>query len=355
MTTTRPATATASAVIEPFVRMALEGLHREYPNQIAHVMTRDDDARTPRALTPVFYGCYDWHSAVHGHWLLARAARLFPDAPFTDGARAALDESFDAARVAAEVAYVRERPGFERPYGLAWLLTLQAELVATESPHSRTLAPLAELGASHLARWLPKLSHPTRVGTHAQTAFALGLVIDAAPHVDPALGTLARARALDFFGDDRDYPLHQEPGGEDFLSPSLGSADLMRRVLSPPELARWLDAAMPGFAMPADVLRTEASTPGISTTTRNWPSPVRVTDPTDGRLAHLDGLNLSRAWMLEGLASGLPRDDVRRDALLASARAHGDAALSAIDGAHYAGSHWLGTFACYWLTRRGLR
>jgi hypothetical protein len=336
---------TRATTLARFVRMALDGVHREYPNQIAHVMTRDADARTPRALTPVFYGCYDWHSAVHGHWLLARASRLFPDAEYANDARAALDASFSSdARVAAEVAYVRERPGFERPYGLAWLLTLQAELVEMGSPHARTLAPLAELGAMHLARWLPKLSHPTRVGTHAQTAFAFGLVIDAAPHVDPALGELARSRALDFFGEDHDYPLHQEPGGEDFLSASLGAADLMRRVLAPAELARWLDRTMPsGFSTGSAGSAADFSL-----------SPVRVTDPTDGRLAHLDGLNLSRAWMLEGLAAGLPVDDARRPSLLASARAHGEVALAAIDGAHYAGSHWLGTFACYWLTRRGL-
>ncbi|MCB9611819.1 MAG: DUF2891 domain-containing protein [Sandaracinus sp.] len=312
--------------------MALDGVHLEYPNQIAHFLRSDADLGAPRALTPVFYGCYDWHSAVHGHWLLARAARLFPDAPFTRPALDVLD-AITPERVAGEVAYVRERPGFERPYGLAWLLTLQAELVEMGSPHAATLAPLVELGVSHLARWLPKLSFPTRVGTHAQTAFALGLAIDAAPHVDPSLGVLAKARALDFFADDRDYPLHLEPGGEDFLSPSLASADLLRRVLAPSELAAWLDRTMPfGFALP----------------------PVTVTDPTDGRLAHLDGLNLSRAWMLEGLASGLPSDDPRVPTLLQSARAHGASALAAIDGAHYAGSHWLGTFACYWLTKRGL-
>jgi hypothetical protein len=350
-----------------FVRMALDGVHREYPNQIAHVMTRDEDAQPPRSLTPVFYGCYDWHSAVHGHWLLARASRLFPDAEYANEARAALDASFSSAtRVAAEVAYVRERPGFERPYGLAWLLTLQAELVEMGSPHARTLAPLAELGAAHLTRWLPKLSHPTRVGTHAQTAFALGLVIDAAPRIDPTLGELARSRALDFFAHDRDYPLHQEPGGEDFLSPSLGAADLMRRVLAPAELAAWLDRVMPNGFFTGSAGSTADFSTGSAGSAADFStgsagsaadfslSPVHVTDPTDGRLAHLDGLNLSRAWMLEGLAAGLPFDDARRPSLLASARAHGEAALAAIDGSHYAGSHWLGTFACYWLTRRGL-
>ncbi len=319
-----------AARLARFVQMALDGVHREYPNQIAHVLSSDADVRAPRGLTPVFFGCYDWHSAVHAHWLLARAARLFPTAPFAASALAAL-EGITAEGIAAERAYLAARPAFERPYGLAWLLTLQAELLELGSPHAATLRPLAELGAAHLYRWLPKLSHPTRVGTHAQTAFALGLVIDAAPSVAPTLGALAKTRALDLFGGDRDYPHRLEPGGEDFLSPSLGAADLMRRVLAPPELATWLDRTMPfGFALP----------------------PVHVTDPTDGRLAHLDGLNLSRAWMLEGLAYGLPTPDPRRADLLASAQAHGEAALAAIDGAHYAGSHWLGTFACYWLTAR---
>lgn len=313
--------------------MALGCVHRAYPNQIAHVLRDDADARPPRALTPVFYGCYDWHSAVHGHWLLARASRHFPDAPFAAPARAALHTSLTTAGVTGEVEYLRDRPTFERPYGLAWLFTLQAELAQLDGALAATLAPLTAVAREHLVRWLPKLSTPTRVGTHAQTAFALGLVLDAARVLrDAELAALVTARALDYFGDDRDHALHLEPGGEDFLSPSLGSADLMARVLAPATFATWLSRVLPDDA-PARLV------------------PARVTDPTDGRLAHLDGLNLSRAWMLERIAGALPDDDARRAAYVACSSAHRDVALAAIDGAHYAGSHWLGTFACYLLTR----
>ncbi|MDQ3031094.1 MAG: DUF2891 domain-containing protein [Myxococcota bacterium] len=314
--------------------MALDCVHRAYPNQIAHVLRADDDARPPRALTPVFYGCYDWHSAVHGHWLLARASRVSPTAPYASAARDALALGLTPSAVAVEVEYLRERPTFERPYGLAWLLTLQAELASHEGePWAETLAPLTELASAHLAAWLPKLSFPTRVGTHAQTAFALGLVLDAARTLgDRELASLVSQRAHDFFGDDRAYPLHLEPGGEDFLSPSLGSADLMARLLAPDAFAPWLSRVLDDDA-PASL------------------TPVSVTDPADGRLAHLDGLNLSRAWMLAGIADALPERDARRATYLESSQRHADAALRAIDGAHYAGSHWLGTFACYLLTR----
>ncbi|MBX3251248.1 MAG: DUF2891 domain-containing protein [Myxococcales bacterium] len=356
--------------VAPFVRMALECVHRAYPNQIAHVMVGDDDARPPRALTPVFYGCYDWHSAVHGHWLLARASRCFPGAAFTSDARDRLARSLRPEAVVAEVAYLARRPGFERPYGLAWLATLQAELVEAASDasdggglrdeaaaHAEVLAPLTAQALAHLGAWLPKLSHPTRVGTHAQTAFSLGLLLDACRAIAAApagpsrgsgnplaaaaaaIASLVHDRARAFFGADHDYPLHLEPGGEDFLSPSLGAADLMRRVLAPAELSTWLDRTL-GAALDGDTFERALA-------------PVRVTDPTDGRLAHLDGLNLSRAWMLEGVADALAEDDPRRARLTALAARHAELALAAIDGAHYAGSHWLGTFACYLVTRRG--
>lgn len=321
--------------LAPFVGMALDCVHRAYPSQIAHVLRDDSDARPPRALTPVFYGCYDWHSAVHGHWLLARASRLFPSAPFAQPARAALEVSLRDEAIAEEIAYLRERPTFERPYGLAWLLTLEAEL-ARHLEHPRwktTLAPLTAVASEHLSSWLPKLSHPTRVGTHAQTAFALGLALDAArARGNAPLAALIESRARDFFADDHGYPLHLEPGGEDFLSPSLGAADLMRRVLPAEAFAAWLARVLPDDA--PERLHVAV-----------------VTDPTDGRLAHLDGLNLSRAWMLHAIAAALPSDHPRRDAWHASAERHATAALRAIDGAHYAGTHWLGTFACYLLTR----
>jgi len=172
------------AVVERFADLALRCLHQEYPNKIAHVMNEDADARPPRELTPVFFGCYDWHSAVHGHWLLVRLCRCYPQGRFVAAARAALDRSFTAERVAAELAYlnVRGRETFERPYGLAWLLQLAAELHEWNDPQARrwaaTLEPLERLAVDRFRRWLPKLTHPVRTGEHTQTAFALGLALD---------------------------------------------------------------------------------------------------------------------------------------------------------------------------------
>jgi DUF2891 family protein len=319
-------------VAERFARLALASVHREYPSKIAHVLRSDQDARPPRELTPAFYGCYDWHSAVHGHWLLARLARLLPDAPFAAPALEALARSLTPSNVAGEVRYLEreDRASFERPYGLAWLVQLAGELREWEHPLAAVIAPLEEVAVERLRRWLPKLSHPVRSGEHSQTAFALGLVLDSGAGGD-ALAALVKARALDYFGDDRDGPLAYEPSGEDFLSPCLAEADLLRRVLAPEDFAPWLTAFLPSVAL----------------------EPVIVTDRGDPRLVHLDGLNLSRAWMLEGIASGLPPSDARAASLLAAAGAHAEAGLAAVNGEHYEGGHWLGTFATYLVTRRG--
>lgn len=319
--------------LAPFVKMALDGVHRAYPYHLSLVVHGPDDLRLPRELTPVFYGCFDWHSAVHGHWLLARAARLFPDAAFAADALRALETSFDAAALEAERKHLAARPGFERPYGLAWLLQLHAELLRWRPEWAARLEPLAELASAHLCAWLPKLSHPNRVGTHAQTAFALGLALDWARDAErEEVRELLVERANALHGQDRDFALNLEPSGEDFLSPALGAADLMRRVLSRGDFARWLDQALP----------------------EDLPlAPVRVTDATDGRLAHLDGLNLSRAWMLDGILDALEPTDARRS-WRAIRDLHASRGLAAIDGAHYAGSHWLGSFAAYLLTRRGV-
>lgn len=324
---------------ERFARLALACVHLEYPNKIAHTLASDADARPPRELTPAFYGCYDWHSAVHGHWLLARVARLHPGTPTANAARVALARSLTPAHVAVELEYFR-RPGrasFERPYGLAWLLQLAAELRQWDDPAARewsaTLAPLETEMADRLRAYLPKLRYPIRVGEHSQTAFALGLVHDwAVVAGDDAMRTLVASRARDWYLADRACALAYEPSGEDFLSPCLAEADLMRRVLPAPEFARWLGAFLPGIPRRADAA---------------WLPPAVVTDRTDPKLAHLDGLNLSRAWMLRGIERGLPARDPRHGALAAAARAHADAALPAVTGEHYEGGHWLGTFALY--------
>ncbi len=331
---------------ERFARLALACAHKEYPNKISHVLNSDADVAPPRKLTPAFCGCYDWHSSVHGHWLLARLARTFPDAPFSKEARAALQESLTTENIKAEVAYLngKGRASFERPYGLAWLLQLAAELREWDDPLARELSanlrPLEEVSVQHLSTWLPKLSHPVRIGEHNQTAFALGLMIDYARITgDKAFGKLATDSAKKFFLADKNCPLAYEPSGEDFLSSSLGEADVMRRVLSPDEFAKWLTDFMP--QIPA-----KGST--------DW-LPVAVSpDPSDPKLAHLDGLNLSRAWMLEGITSDLPPEDPRRAALSAAAEAHRAAGLAAVTGEHYEGGHWLGSFAVYLTTRRGI-
>ena len=331
---------------ERFARLALACVHQEYPNKISHTLQGDADARVPRELTPAFYGCYDWHSSVHGHWLLARVARLAPEAASAADARAALARSLAPEKLAAEVSYLegRGRASFERPYGLAWLLQLAAEIREWDTPQARAwadgLAPLERAAALRLREWLPKLTHPVRIGEHSQTAFGLALVLDWARTArDAGMEALVTSRSRDFFAADRDCPLEYEPSGEDFLSPCLGEADLMRRVLKPAEYARWLDAFLPG--LPRD---------GRA----GWLEPGIVSDPTDPKLAHLDGLNLSRAWMLEGIAAGLPTSDRRIAALRAAAAVHREKGLAAVTGEHYEGGHWLGTFAVYLVTGRGL-
>ncbi len=338
-----------AAAAARFANLALHCAHMEYPNKLSHTLRSDADARPPRALTPAFYGCYDWHSSVHGHWLLVRLARQFPQAPFAAAARAALAQSLTPANIAGEVAYFQTpgRASYERPYGLAWLLMLAGELRSWDDPQARewsaTLAPLEAEAAQRLREWLPKLRYPIRVGEHSQTAFAFGLVHDWARLTnDRAMLELIEAKSRAFYAGDTQCPLGYEPSGEDFLSPCLAEADLMRRILPPQQYGAWLRRFLPGI-------------PTTAKTTAVWLAPGEVTDRSDPKLAHIDGLNLSRSWMLLGIASGLPKGDRRVPALTAAAEAHATAALPAVTGEHYEGGHWLGTFAVYLTTRAGLR
>jgi hypothetical protein len=331
-----------------FAALALKCLHQEYPNHISHTLAGDADARPPRELTPAFYGCFDWHSDVHGHWLLVRLLRLFPDAPFAADARRELARSFTAANIAGEVAYFKGagRASFERPYGLAWVLKLAAELRDWDDPVGRawsaTLAPLEAEAAVRLKDWVPRLHYPIRIGEHDQTAFSFALAWDwAGVAGDESMRAMLRDAAARFYRLDRNCPLAYEPSGEDFLSPCLAEADFMRRVLGTQQFAAWLSAFLPtiprGFAVgPA------------------WLAAGVVTDRADPKLAHIDGLNLSRAWMLEGIASALPAADARRQPLLEAAAAHRAAALPQVTGEHYEGGHWLGTFAVYLTSGAGL-
>jgi hypothetical protein len=332
---------------ERFAKLALACVHKEYPNKISHVLNSDADVAPPRNLTPAFCGCYDWHSSVHGHWLLVRLLRTFPDASFAKPARDAVKASLTAENLKREATYLRGegRASFERPYGLAWLLQLCAELREWEDPQARemlaNLKPLEDAAVERLTLWLPKLSHPVRIGEHDQTAFALGLILDyARGKNDERLAKLAADSAQKFFLGDTNCPLAYEPSGEDFLSPCLGEADVMRRVLPQSEFAKWLSEFLPQIPS--------------KTVNADW-LPVAISpDPSDPKLAHLDGLNLSRAWMLEGILSALPANDPRRPALASTAEAHRRAGLAAVTGEHYEGGHWLGSFAVYLTTKRGI-
>lgn len=329
-----------------FARLALDCVQREYPNKIAHVLQSEEDARPPSELTPVFYGCYDWHSAVHGHWLLVRLLRLMPEADFAAEAEAALAANFTAERVAGEVEYFAGdgRASFERPYGLAWFLQLMTELREWDDPRAarwaETLAPLETVVADRYRTWLPNLAYPIRIGTHNQSAFGFALALDWARTTgDVELEQLIVSKTLEFHLEDVNCPLNYEPSGEDFLSPCLYEADLMRRVLPAPVFAGWLSDFLPGIP-------TDGS--------GDWLEPGVVLDASDGKLVHLDGVNLSRAWNLEAIAAALPERDERIASLLAAAEIHRETGVASVSDEHYEGGHWLGSFATYLVTGRGL-
>ena len=344
---TRPPSDTFDAhSAERFAKLALACVHKEYPNHLSHTMNSDADVAPPRKLTPAFYGCYDWHSSVHGHWLLVRLVRTYPDADFASQARAALRQSLTAENIAQEAIYLRGegRASFERPYGLAWLLQLAAELREWDDPDAKqmsaNLRPLEEAAVERLSTWLPKLSNPVRIGEHDQTAFGLGLTLDYARQAgNTKLAHLVETKARQFYSDDRNCPLDYEPSGEDFLSPCLGEADVMRRVLTNAEFASWLKTFLPQISRAKN---------------GRWLEPVVSPDHSDPNLAHLDGLNLSRAWMLHGTASALSPKDKRLRAIDSAADAHLKAGLAAVTGEHYEGGHWLGSFAVYLVTNRGI-
>jgi Protein of unknown function (DUF2891) len=312
-------------------RVALGHVGREYPNVLVHVLNGPADARTPRALHPIFYGSYDWHSCVHGHWLLARLLRLFPDLPEAPDIARRFDEGFTARAVAGELAYLDApaRGGFERPYGWAWLLMLSGELRRHGGPWDEALRPLSDRLAGRLAAFLPKADYPVRAGVHANTAFALALAHEyAEAAADEALAALIAAKARAWYAADIDCQAW-EPSGDDFLSPALIEAELMRRVLEPAEFRAWFARFLP---------RVSRGEP------RTLFEPARVSDRGDGKIAHLDGLNLSRAWCWRGIARAAPADDPVRAAAMAAAERHLAASLPHVAG-DYMGEHWLASFA----------
>ncbi|CAF3037666.1 unnamed protein product [Rotaria socialis] len=338
-----------SSLRRRFASLAISCIHREYPNKIAHVLTSDADIQAPHNLTPAFFGCFDWHSAVHGHWLLARLGRI--DKNLTYECRQALRKSLTKEKLQDEVKYLscEQRQTFERPYGLAWLLQLvmeldewtQEEIESSEEilEWRENIRSLELLVVNRLSSWLPKLSYPIRSGEHSQTAFALGLSLDYARRVNNSIfAQLIEQNSLRFFFSDKLYPFTYEPSGEDFLSAGLAEADLMRRVMTKNnyEFLQWFNEFLP-FANLSSSLE-----------------PPSILDPTDPKLIHLAGLCLSRAWMLEGIIQALPENTEQRNQLYELHRRNAQAGLTAIDESHYEGGHWLGTFAVYLITQRGI-
>ena len=315
-----------------FARTALGHVTREYPNILQHVLEGPADARTPRELHPIFYGSYDWHSCVHGYWLLAAILRLEPGIPEAQAIRRLFDAALTPAAVAGEAAYMT-RPasrGFERPYGWAWLLKLQSELLACEEgAWAITLQPLADLVVQRFRDILPKAHYPVRTGVHSSTAFALSLSQDyAAATGNTALTALFREKARAWYFADRDAPAW-EPSGDDFLSPTLMEAECLRRLLPAAEFAPWLEAFLPHAA------HGQPSTLFL---------PATVTDRSDGKIAHLDGLNLSRAWCWRGIAATRGPGDPVAAVAETAAEAHLAASLPHVTG-DYMGEHWLASFA----------
>jgi hypothetical protein len=327
-----------------FARLALKGLGREYPNKPEHVMAGPADVKGPRALHPAFFGSYDWHSSVHGHWMLARLLRLFPDLPEAVQIRGVLAEHLTAENLAEEAAYFarKESTPFERPYGWAWLLKLVEEFQGWDDPDARrwsqALRPLADAVVARYLEFFPKQTYPIRTGVHPNTAFGFAFAHDYARAVgDRRLSELVEGRARAYFGGDADAPAKWEPSGADFFSPCLVEADLMRRVLPPDEFRAWFARFLPGAA------RGEPE---------SLFTPATVTDRTDPQLVHLDGLNLSRAWCMRSIAAALPAAEAARTALATAADRHAASALGHVASGDYAGEHWLASFAVYLLTTR---
>jgi len=335
------------SIASHFSRLVLKSIQREYPNYLQHVLESDADARTPRDLHPAFYGCFDWHSCVHGHWLLAHLLRRFPDLPEAPQIRSVLSASLTAENLLAEAAYFAHpgRQSFERPYGWAWLLKLDNELLGWEDEDAQrwrnALQPLSrEIVAKYLA-FLPRQDYPVRAGVHSNTAFGLTFALDYARALGiDGLEQLLVERSRTYFASDTDYPTRYEPSGDDFLSPALVEADLMRRVLSADEFRSWFARFLPQLASGAQV---------------SVLMPAEVLDRTDPKLVHLDGLNLSRAWCLRAIAAHLPVGDATRARLADAAQRHAEAALPHVASGDYMGEHWLATFAVYMLAEAAER
>ena len=325
------------------IDLAVAGIDREYPNFPAHVLLSDGDLVSPRRIHPVFYGHFDWHSSVHGHWTLVRLLKLFPGHDKAAGLRSLLEGRFEEKALVEEARYLRANPGFERMYGWAWALRLCVELRSWDDEQGREwadrLSPLEEIIVANTRTYLPKLSRPIRCGFHPESSFPLGQMIDYAREV----GNLAFKDELlqhsrRFYEQDRSYPVSYEPSGHDFFSAGLNEADLMRRVLGD-RFESWLSDFFPDWAKGELCSLSE---------------PVVPADFFDGHLVHLVGLNLNRAWTMRSIAHALPDHDERKERLLECSRRHESEGMKGVFTGGYEGEHWLGSFAVYLLTGVGL-
>jgi hypothetical protein len=320
----------------------LKAIATEYPNKPGDVLNSKEDVKNPRTVHPAFYGSFDWHSSVHGHWMLVRLLRTFADLPEKQEIRKLLGEHLTAKNLQVETDYFTQpnHGSFERTYGWAWLLKLEEELKAWDDADakewSKNLQPLADALVGRYLAFLPKQNYPIRSGVHPNTAFGLAFALDYAKATDnKPLRERIEERARAYYGRDADAPAAWEPDGADFFSPSLMEADLMRRVLPAAEFQTWLGRYLPGLAKGEP---------------KNLLTPAVVTDRSDPYLVHLDGLNISRAWCMRGVANALPADDAARKVLLEAASRHAEAGLAQVGSGDYAGDHWLASFAVYLLT-----
>jgi hypothetical protein len=334
--------------VEQFARLALGAVAQAYPNKPSHVITSDDDLLTPQQRHPVFWGSFDWHSAVHSHWLLVRLLKHYPANAVAADIRSYLNEVFTKEKLQGEADYyhLKGTQGFERMYGWAWLLQLARELDSFSDDDDAArwreyIRPLENVIVELIINYLPRLKHPIRTGVHPDTSFALSFAIDYARQTgNNELLALCLHHARNYYSKDKNYPAAYEPSGEDFFSSALNEADLMRRVFSNDDFADWLDEFLPNISTSGAV---------------NLLTPVAVSDVTDGRLVHLAGLNLSRAWTLSGIASALEGQPKVQQVLNAASERHLQAGLDYVFSGHFMGEHWLASFAVYHMTAAGIQ
>ena len=327
-----------------FAKLALKGMDQEFPNKPSNVMQDASWVKSPSEMHPAFYGCFDWHSSVHGHWMLVRLLKKYPENPLAKQIRKSLNEHLTEEKLKGEAKHfsAKHNKAFERMYGWAWYFRLVAECHTWDDEDAKrwrkALKPLEKILVERTMDYLPKLTYPIRTGVHPNTAFALGQALDYARIVgDKKLESLIVKRSREYFGKDKDYPFHYEPSGQDFFSAGWNEADLMRRVLSKEEFAAWFKKFAPHVDDPSKMQK-----------------PVEVSDVTDGKIVHLAGLDLSRAWCLQGVAAQLSDDDPRKKIMLASAKSHAAMGFKYVFSGDYAGEHWLATFAIYTLDQVGV-